>query len=89
MKTRFTTEKLAVIAMLSAVAFLLAFIEIPMPLSPPFAMMDLSDLPAVLAAFAIGPVAGVIVEIIKNLLQAMSSVTGGIGELVESGLRGS
>ncbi len=81
MKNRLTTENLAVIAMLSAVAFLLAFIEIPMPLSPPFAMMDLSDLPAVLAAFAIGPVAGVIVEIIKNLLQAMSSVTGGIGEL--------
>ncbi len=67
--------------MLSAVAFLLAFIEIPMPLSPPFAMMDLSDLPAVLAAFAIGPVGGVLVEIIKNLLQTMSSATGGIGEL--------
>lgn len=81
MKHRLTTDQLAITAMLSAVAFLLAFIEIPMPLSPPFAMMDLSDLPAVLAAFAIGPVGGVLVEIIKNLLQAMSSATGGIGEL--------
>ena len=67
---KLSTQNLAVIAMLSAVAFILAFIEIPMPLSPPFAMMDLSDLPAVLAAFAIGPFAGVLVELIKNALQA-------------------
>ena len=81
MKKKLTTEQLAVIAVMSAIAFLLAFIEIPMPLSPSFAMMDVSDLPAVLTAFAIGPVAGALVEIIKNILQAFSSSTGGIGEL--------
>ena len=66
---KLSTTNLAVIAMLSAVAFVLAFIEIPMPLSPPFAMMDLSDLPALLAAFSIGPLAGALVEVIKNALQ--------------------
>ncbi|MBQ6582726.1 MAG: ECF transporter S component [Mogibacterium sp.] len=76
-----TTEQLAIIALLSAISFVLAFFEIPMPLSPSFAMMDLSDLPAVLAAFSIGPWGGVLVEVIKNLLQATSSSTGGIGEL--------
>lgn len=81
MKRKLTTEQLAIIAVLSAISFILAFFEIPMPLSPSFAMMDLSDLPAVLAAFAIGPLGGALVEIIKNLLQAMSSSTGGIGEL--------
>lgn len=80
-KRRFTTQQLAVIAMLSAVAFILAFFEFPTPLSPPFAMTDISDLPAVLAAFAIGPAAGAAVEVIKNVLQAFSSSTGGIGEL--------
>lgn len=80
-KRRFTTQQLAIIAMLSAVAFILAFFEFPAPLSPSFAMIDISDLPAVLAAFAIGPAAGAVVEIIKNVLQAFSSATGGIGEL--------
>ena len=39
-------------AMLSAVAYLLAFVEFPVPLSPSFARMDLSDLPALIGAFA-------------------------------------
>ena len=39
-------------AMLSAMAFVLAFLEFPVPLSPPFARMDLSDLPALIGAFA-------------------------------------
>lgn len=78
---KLSTTNLAIISMLSGVAFILAFIEIPMPLSPPFAMMDLSDLPALLAAFSIGPFAGALVEVVKNALQALSSSTGGIGEL--------
>jgi riboflavin transporter FmnP len=54
--------------MLSTVAYLLAFIEIQVPLSPSFAKMDISDLPALIAAFAFGPLPGVIVELIKNAL---------------------
>jgi len=80
-QTKFTTRALVVTAMLSAVSFLLAFIEIPMPLSPSFAMMDLSDLPALVGAFAFGPIVGVIIEFIKNSLQVFSTNTGGIGEL--------
>ena len=43
-------------AMLSAVAFVLQLLELPMPLSPSFARMDFSDLPALIGAFAYGPV---------------------------------
>ena len=75
------TRKLAVTGVLSAAAFLLAFLEFPVPLSPPFARMDLSDLPALIGAFAYGPIAGVTIELIKNLLGLMTSGTGGIGEL--------
>ena len=46
MKSRNKTHKLVSVAMLSAVAYLLAFIEIQVPLSPSFAKMDISDLPA-------------------------------------------
>ncbi|MDO4288482.1 MAG: ECF transporter S component [Eubacterium sp.] len=72
---------LTVAAMLSAIAFLLAFIEIPVPLSPSFARMDLSDFPALIGAFAFGPVVGVAIEFVKNALQLFSTSTGGVGEL--------
>ena len=52
-----TTHNLTVAAMLSAVAFILMFIEFPIPmLIPSFVKMDFSDLPALLGAFALGPV---------------------------------
>ena len=51
-----TTHNLTVAAMLSAVAFILMFIEFPLPmLIPSFVKMDFSDLPALLGAFALGP----------------------------------
>ena len=68
-------------AMLSAVAFVLQFLEFPMPRSPAFAKMDLSDLPALIGAFAYGPLWGMVIEAVKNALHLMQSATGGIGEL--------
>ena len=68
-------------AMLAAVAFVLQFLEFPMPLSPSFARMDLSDLPALIGAFAYGPLWGVAIEAVKNALHLMQTATGGIGEL--------
>lgn len=67
--SRSSTHKLAVTAMLSAVAFLLMFIEFPIPaLIPAFVKLDVSDLPELLAAFALGPLYGVAVTLLKNLL---------------------
>ena len=70
---------LTMTAVLSAIAFVLAFFEFPVPLSPSFARMDLSDLPALIGAFAYGPVSGVLIELVKNALQLLTSSTGGIG----------
>ena len=72
---------LTMTAVLSAIAFVLAFFEFPVPLSPSFARMDLSDLPALIGAFAYGPAAGILIELVKNTLQLLTSSTGGIGEL--------
>ena len=72
---------LTVTALLGAMAYLLAFFEMPVPLSPAFAKMDVSDLPAMIGAFAIGPGCGIMIELAKNLLQLLSSSTGGVGEL--------
>lgn len=61
-------RRLTGIAMLSAVAFALQFLEFPIPIMPAFIKLDFSDLPELLAAFAYGPLAGVAVAGIKNLI---------------------
>lgn len=68
-------------ALLSAMAYVLAFVEFPVPLSPSFARMDLSDFPALIGAFAFGPLSGLLVELVKNALQLLTTSTGGIGEI--------
>ena len=79
-----TPHNLTVAAMLSAVAFILMFIEFPIPmLIPAFIKMDFSDLPALLGAFALGPVYGVIISFMKNLLHIVikGTSTACVGEL--------
>ena len=49
--------------MLCAVAFVLQFIEFSIPLIPSFVKLDLSDLPALLGTFSLGPVYGVVIQI--------------------------
>ena len=78
------THKLTVTAMLSAVAFILMFIEFPIPaLIPSFVKMDVSDLPELLAAFALGPLYGVAVALVKNALHILIKGTSSayVGEL--------
>lgn len=77
-------HKQTVAAMLSAIAFLLMFLEFPLPmLIPSFIKLDISDLPELLAAFALGPGYGVLVTFMKNLLFAFLHGTSSayIGEL--------
>lgn len=65
--------------MLSAVATALQYLEIPSPVS--FIALDFSDLPALIGSFAYGPVAGVIIELIKNIIHLAVSKSGYVGEL--------
>lgn len=76
------THKLAVTAILSAAAAILMFLSFPIPfLIPSFVKMDFSELPALLAAFSLGPVSGVAVCLVKNVINVFFSTTGGVGEL--------
>lgn len=76
-----STHTLTSVALLAAISFALAFLELPVPLSPSFAKMDLSDFPALIAAMSLGPWAGVAVELVKNVLGLSTTSTGGVGEL--------
>ena len=74
--------KMIKITLLAVMAFLLMYIEVPLPIFPTFLTLDISDLPALLGAFALGPIAGVVVELIKNILHGLlASKTAFIGEL--------
>lgn len=76
------TRKIAVTALLGAAATILMFLSFPLPfLIPPFIKMDFSELPALLAAFSMGPLSGVAVCLIKNLINVLFTTTGGVGEL--------
>lgn len=73
--------KLVVTAMLAAVAVVLQYLEFGVPLVPSFLKMDLSDIPELIGAFVIGPVGGVIIALVKNLIHLLVSQSGFVGEL--------
>lgn len=75
------THRLTVAAMLSAVATVLMFLDFSVPFMPSFIKLDISELPALLASFSIGPWYGVAVCLIKNVINLLRTSTGGVGEL--------
>ena len=77
----FSVRAMAITAMLSALAFVLMYLEIPIPLMPSYIKFDFSDLPAVIGAFALGPVYGVVIELIKNVIHLVVSQSMFIGEM--------
>jgi len=82
-KNIFGVKEIAKIGMLSAIAVILMLFEIPLWFAPGFYKIDLSEVPVLIGTFAMGPLAGVFIEIIKILLNFLinGTVTAGIGEL--------
>ncbi|HZK33944.1 MAG TPA: ECF transporter S component [Bacillota bacterium] len=81
---QFSTNNIVKVGMLSAVAFILMLIQFPIPTIFPFFLeLDISELPALLGGFALGPVAGTIIVLLKNLLLLVvrGTKTSYVGEL--------
>ena len=74
-------RRMAVIAMMGAVSAVLMFFSFNVPFMPGFIKLDFSELPALIATFSLGPSAGAMVCLIKNLVNLPFSTTGGVGEL--------
>ena len=62
------TRILAQIGMLGAISVVLMLFEIPLPFAPAFYEIDFSEVPVLVGCFAMGPVAGAAIELIKILL---------------------
>ena len=82
-KGQLTTKNLVKISVLGAIGMVLMFFDLSVWFAPGFLKLDVSDLPALLGAFAMGPMAGVIIQFLKNILSILieGTVTGGVGEL--------
>ena len=82
MNKRMKTRNMVSIAMLAAVAVVLMLLEFPLPFLPPFYKIDASELPVIIGAFAMGPWAGVLIELIKILLNLLldGTTTAFVGE---------
>lgn len=85
MKNKFlTTRNMVVIALFGAISGLLMLAELPLTfVAPNFYKLDLSELPVMIGTFALGPAAGIMIELIKLLVKFVikGSSTGGVGEL--------
>ncbi len=79
----FTTRRMAVVGMFSAVATILMMLEFPLFFAPGFYKLDFSELPILVGAFAFGPTAGVLMEFLKILLELClrGTTTAFVGEL--------
>lgn len=77
-KTRFVVQ----VGMLAAVAVILMLFSVPLPFAPSFYEIDLSEVPVLIGAFAMGPLAGAVIELVKILLNLVmnGTKTAGVGE---------
>lgn len=69
------------VAILSAISYVVMQLSIPVWFAPNFYKLDLSEVIALLGGFALGPVAGIVIEFIKNALNAIGTTTMYVGEL--------
>lgn len=80
-KRAFSTKQMVIIAMFSALSYVLMFIKFPIAYLG-FLEFEFSDIPALVAGLSYGPVTAIVIELIKNLIKGLtSSFTGGVGEL--------
>ena len=83
MKNKLETREIVIIGMLGAIATVLMLFEIPLFFAPSFYKIDLSEVPVLVGCFALGPVAGIFIELVKIVLNFAinGTITAGIGEL--------
>ena len=77
----FSLDRMVKVGILAGISYLLMFVQLPIPIAPPFMKVDLADVPALIGGFAMGPLYGVLIQLIKNVLNLSKTMTGGVGEL--------
>ncbi len=75
-------KNLVKIAVLGGLGFMIMqLFRVPLPFAPSFMTVDFGDVPALVGGFSMGPVAGMLIQLIKNILKLFTTDTVGVGEL--------
>ena len=83
---RISTRKMVIIGMMTALATIVYYLDFPVPFMPGFIKLDFSNVISLLTGFALGPVEGVIVCLLKNLIHLLIKgidTTMGIGDIFD------
>ena len=76
-------RKVAMAAMLAAIAVVLNYFEMPLPLMPPFLKIDASTIPILIGSFILGPIYAVGMAFVKNFVHFFTSTSGGVGQIAD------
>ena len=83
-KELLSIKNVTLMAMFGALAAVLMLFEVPLPfLAPSFYGLDISEVPVLVGTFALGPVAGAVMELVKILVKLVlkPTSTGFVGEM--------
>lgn len=82
-KNKMSVKMITQVGMLGAIAVVLMLFEIPLPFAPSFYEIDFSEVPVLVGTFAMGPLAGGLIELVKILLNFLitGTKTAGVGEM--------
>lgn len=64
-------RRAAYVGIFAAMAAVLMYFELPLPFAPSFYEIDLSEVPVLICSFSLGPVAGVVCELVKVVLKLL------------------
>lgn len=67
----FTTKNVVLIGMFGALAAVLMYFQISVPFAPPFYKIDFGDVPGLIGGFAMGPVAGIFITLVKIMIKLL------------------
>ncbi|MEG0823153.1 MAG: ECF transporter S component [Erysipelotrichaceae bacterium] len=83
MKKKLSTKKIALIGLLGGLGAVLMYLQCPLPFMPPFLSFDLAAVPELIGAFALGPVASILIVLVKMTIQLLLKGTNSMmtGEL--------
>lgn len=72
---------MSTVSIMGAISFIIMFISVPLPFMPSFLKLDFSEIPAIITSFALGPIPGLCVVLVKNIIHLLFTSTGGVGEI--------
>ena len=85
-KKAISTRKMVIMGMMTAMATVIYYLDFPVPFMPGFIKLDFSNVISLLTGFALGPIEGAVVCLLKNLIHLLIKgldTTMGIGDIFD------